>query len=193
MGSNPTGDTDVCRECCVLSRRCLCDELITRPEESCRLWCVVVCDLETSWMTRPWPTGGCCAKNKQTKKNKQIMKLLTVHFSPISFYLKHPQAKAVPNKWWSKVLLHVCGTLHQNPMWPSDIIVFGGRDIRSFNSVSSHDEVFCNRHVLTVSVGLGSSCVSLPRELIYSGEKICHWHGWRSTYTRLDLLFLSVT
>jgi len=32
----------------VLSGRGLCDELITRPEESYRLWCVVVCDLETS-------------------------------------------------------------------------------------------------------------------------------------------------
>jgi len=29
-----------------LSGRGLCDELITRPEESYRLWCVVVCDLE---------------------------------------------------------------------------------------------------------------------------------------------------
>ena len=56
----------VCCECCVLSGRGLCDELITRPEESYRLWCVVVCDLETSWMGRPWPTGGCRAKNKQT-------------------------------------------------------------------------------------------------------------------------------
>ena len=36
----------VCYECCVLSGRGLCDELITRPEESYRLWCVVVCDLE---------------------------------------------------------------------------------------------------------------------------------------------------
>ena len=36
-----------CCECCVLSGRDLCDELITRPEESYRLWCVV-CDLETS-------------------------------------------------------------------------------------------------------------------------------------------------
>jgi hypothetical protein len=35
-------------ECCMLSDRGLCDELITRPEESYRLWCVVVCDLETS-------------------------------------------------------------------------------------------------------------------------------------------------
>jgi len=31
----------------LLSGRGLCDELITRPEESYRLWCVVVCDLET--------------------------------------------------------------------------------------------------------------------------------------------------
>jgi len=34
-----------------LSGRGLCDELITRPDESYRLWCVVVCDLETS---REW-------------------------------------------------------------------------------------------------------------------------------------------
>ena len=32
----------------MLSGRGLCDELITRPEESYRLCCVVVCDLETS-------------------------------------------------------------------------------------------------------------------------------------------------
>ena len=32
--------------------------MITRPEESYRLWCVVVCDLETSWMRRPWPSWG---------------------------------------------------------------------------------------------------------------------------------------
>ena len=35
----------VCCECCVLSGRGLCDELITRPEESHRLWCVIVRDL----------------------------------------------------------------------------------------------------------------------------------------------------
>jgi len=34
--------------CCVSSGRGLCDELITRPEESYRLWCVTVCDLETT-------------------------------------------------------------------------------------------------------------------------------------------------
>jgi len=48
----------------VLSGRGLCDELITRPEKSYRLCCVVVCDIETSWMRTPWPTEGCRAKNK---------------------------------------------------------------------------------------------------------------------------------
>ena len=49
VGSNPTGGLDifVSCECRVLSGRSVCDELITRPEESYRLWCVV-CDLETS-------------------------------------------------------------------------------------------------------------------------------------------------
>jgi hypothetical protein len=38
----------VCCECCVLSSRGLCDGMITRPEESYRLWRVVVCDQEIS-------------------------------------------------------------------------------------------------------------------------------------------------
>ena len=38
----------VCCECCLLSGRGLCDGLITRPEESYRMWRVVVCDHETS-------------------------------------------------------------------------------------------------------------------------------------------------
>jgi len=44
----------VCCECRVLSGRGLCDELITRPKESYRLWCVVVCDLETSRIGAPY-------------------------------------------------------------------------------------------------------------------------------------------
>ena len=34
--------------------RGLCDELITRPEESYRLCCVIVCDLETSRIGAPY-------------------------------------------------------------------------------------------------------------------------------------------
>ena len=56
----------VCCECCVLSGRGLCDGPITRPEESYRLWCVVVCDLEKP---QEWgghsPRLGC----KRHKKN----------------------------------------------------------------------------------------------------------------------------
>jgi len=48
-----------------LSGRGLCDELITRPEESYRLWCVVVCILETSRMRRPWlALGRSATENK---------------------------------------------------------------------------------------------------------------------------------
>ena len=63
--SNPTGGMDICCECFVLAGRGLCDELITRPEDSYRLWCVVVCDLETSWVRRPWPTGWLLRRNKK--------------------------------------------------------------------------------------------------------------------------------
>jgi hypothetical protein len=49
-------------ECCVLSGRGLCLGLITRPEESYRVWCVLSeCDREASIMRRPWLTKGCCA------------------------------------------------------------------------------------------------------------------------------------
>jgi hypothetical protein len=54
-------------ECCVLSGRGLCDGLITRPEESCRLWCVSECDLETSKRRRPGPDLGCCATGRGEK------------------------------------------------------------------------------------------------------------------------------
>jgi len=66
VGSNPTGGMEVCVfwVLCVLSGRGLCGELIPRSEESYRLWYVVVCDLETTWTRRPWPTGGCCDKKK---------------------------------------------------------------------------------------------------------------------------------
>jgi len=48
----------------VLSGRGLCDELITRPEDSYRLWRVVVCDLETSKEEAKSPQWGCDAEKK---------------------------------------------------------------------------------------------------------------------------------
>ena len=55
----------VCCESCVLSGRGLCNGLITRPEESYRLWCVVVWST-ISWMRRPWPALGRRAKTQNT-------------------------------------------------------------------------------------------------------------------------------
>ena len=64
---SPGAWISVCCEFCVLSGRDVCDELITRPEESYELWCVAVCDLETSYMRRSWPNG-----EKLRKKKTQI-------------------------------------------------------------------------------------------------------------------------
>jgi hypothetical protein len=75
----------VCCECCVLSGRGFCDELIARPEESYRLWCVVVCDIDTSWMRRPWPTGGYCARNKQTKSFPTTKRVVMIHLRPMTW------------------------------------------------------------------------------------------------------------
>ena len=49
VGSNPSGGQGCVSvvECCVLSGRGLCDGPITRPEESYRLWCVIMSYLET--------------------------------------------------------------------------------------------------------------------------------------------------
>jgi len=73
----------VCCECCVLSGKGLCDELITRPEEFYRLWCVVVCDLETSRMRRSWPALGHSATEKMYLE--QSIVLLNAYFTFLFF------------------------------------------------------------------------------------------------------------
>ena len=52
-------------ECCVLSGRGLCDELITRPEEFYGLWCVVVCDLKNLVNEATVVHWGLLRQNKQ--------------------------------------------------------------------------------------------------------------------------------
>jgi hypothetical protein len=66
----------VCCEWCVLSGRGLCDGLITRPEESYRLWRVVCVISKTSWMRRPYPALGCSAiwkKNEVLWLNSHVV------------------------------------------------------------------------------------------------------------------------
>ena len=59
-------------ECRVLSGRGLCDELITRPEESYRLWCVVVCDLETSRMGAPYDNSRLRVKEEMVPTSLRL-------------------------------------------------------------------------------------------------------------------------
>jgi len=47
-------------------------ELITRPEESYQLWRIVVCDLETSRMRRPWPALGRSATKKKKERKSEF-------------------------------------------------------------------------------------------------------------------------
>ena len=63
--------------CC--QSRVLCDGLITRPQESYRLWRVVVCDLETSKIRRLKPATGLwkiqpngCNAKKTIKNMKYV-------------------------------------------------------------------------------------------------------------------------
>ena len=92
-----------CCECRVLSGRGLCVELITRPEKSYRLWCVVMCDLETSRKKRPWPTGGCRAKNRTEifclHRESNILSLLTVKYR---------------RQWWNESVFGIREKYSQN-------------------------------------------------------------------------------
>jgi len=66
----------VCCECCVLSGRGLCNELITHPEEPYWLWCVVLCDPEIPWMRRSWPTGVVAPKiTYRTRRRHQQLEI----------------------------------------------------------------------------------------------------------------------
>ena len=68
VGSNPGGHGCLCPVGFLCwSDRGLRDKLITRPEESYRLWCVVVCDLDTSRMRGPWPALGRRATENKKK------------------------------------------------------------------------------------------------------------------------------
>jgi hypothetical protein len=80
-------------ECCVLSGRGLCDELIIRPEESYRLWRVVVCDLETSKEEAKSPLKGCEYKPTMgcDAERKKIIRCAETFWSPC----------IIQNKSWS--------------------------------------------------------------------------------------------
>ena len=117
----PEALMSVCCECCVLSGRGLCDELITRSEESYWLWCVVVCDLETSRMRRPWPNGGL---SRQIKKcnwfSTSSLIILSNLVNPLILVTKSISSRAVPaDKTWNCK----CGVIHTT-IYQADIFTY---------------------------------------------------------------------
>ena len=69
--------SEACYDCCVLSGRGLCAELITRPEKLSQMLCVVR-DLETFRMRRSCPALGC----RTTKKTYKDLILFDMFRSP---------------------------------------------------------------------------------------------------------------
>ena len=129
----PEAWMSVCCECCVLSGRGLCDALITRPEESYRLCCVVVCDLETSRMRRPWPALGRRVTGKRKITWRSFNILLTVHLNIFISWYQRTWCTKFYNKFiWSlymfrahvlivmraKILLYSLW-YHHTYRWPS--------------------------------------------------------------------------
>jgi len=87
----PVVRMSVCFECCVLSGRGFCEGLITRPEKSYRLLCVV-CDLGTSRMSRPCMTRG--GSQRHTKQNGgKSQNLQFSDFVLLSFISEIPQVR----------------------------------------------------------------------------------------------------
>ena len=130
----------VCCECCVLSGRGLCDELITRPEESYRLWCVDVWDLEKNnpreWGWRPRPTEGLSRQEK--RKTPQKCHLFVVRgqlnhvASTVTSYLLRP------NFLRTLVSLHWVYPEIDRLLW---LFIYGifNDDVSSWNNAASND------------------------------------------------------
>ena len=57
----------------MLSGRGLCDEPITRPEESYRLWCVVVCDLEKTYLVNEEEGQGPLVGYSAKEEKKMVL------------------------------------------------------------------------------------------------------------------------
>ena len=133
----------VCCECCVLSGRGLCDGLITRPEESYRLRCVFLCDLGTSWMRSPWPTGGGCHATKNIEV-KSAKKMYNYNFEQLVSLLQLISNKSlsVTIIWFSRTSCHMLNARSMNvenvyhhkgvPLFTSQIIHKLSSDSRSY-------------------------------------------------------------
>jgi hypothetical protein len=71
-------------ECCVLLGRGLCDGLITRPENSYRLWCIVVYDLKPRERGGPGSLGGSCKIKEVLERDvlNALFRIIVIFYSP---------------------------------------------------------------------------------------------------------------
>jgi len=150
VGSNPTGDMEhegvVCWG--------LWDELITCPEQFHRLWCVVVCDLETSWMRKPWPTGEAVAP----KKEKNPSTLWETKFNT-GAHMNMP----------------ILTPLKPVQYGPRLHIQFLQRPFQYYPPIYSHIfQIVCFAHVSTTQRGRNSSPPHVPHELPISPTLLHH-------------------
>jgi len=108
----------VCCECCVLSGRGLCDELITRPEEFYRLWCIVVCDLETSRMRRLWPALGRSATGNNNNNNNNNNIRMNTELQDVTTSCTIKSSRIIIPLWWEQVRSkrpHIYQAIHDIP------------------------------------------------------------------------------
>jgi hypothetical protein len=73
--SNPAGGMDVCLLWLLWG---LCDGLVSRPEESYRVWSVKCVIVKPRKLKRPWPPRGCRAIGKKVSKS-QLMSYLPAY------------------------------------------------------------------------------------------------------------------
>jgi hypothetical protein len=91
-------------ECCVMSGRDLCDELVPRPEESYRLWCVPnVCDHETS--TKRGGPGPYRAVEPYKKNARKMYSIKTVKAqqAKATCHFKNTKQKSANIIWFNKI------------------------------------------------------------------------------------------
>ena len=159
---------DICLfECRVLSGRGLCNELITRPEESYRLCCVAVCDLETSRIGAPYIYDISSLRVKQVLIWRKSISIFGNSLKIIIFSW---------NKWgtFDIKIFHIC-VLGNNIRIVYLITVHPVRRIYCFNCRSD-------------------SCTTYSVHSKQRSRWLSHWRSRRSSdrialYTYLDVLY----
>ena len=95
-GSKPPRGMNICllSVLCVVRYSSLWRTILL-PQKFYRLWCVILCALETSRMRRPWPALGCWASGKivNAHRNTYIYDYSNYHFvifySVLISYIRH--------------------------------------------------------------------------------------------------------